>query len=101
MYRPFVKLIEIFVLLFQFTVNLLSIDFGLWKLELNHRKPSPLVFLGLPTRKIVPNLTCCNTPLEASFLVCFVWVVASHIICLNFTLIIFVASYDRVAMSKR
>ena len=37
-------------------------------------------FLVLPTRKIVPNLTCCDTPLEVSFLVCFVWVVASHIV---------------------
>ena len=27
-------------------------------------------FLVLPTRKIVPNLTCCDTPLEVSFLVC-------------------------------
>ena len=36
-------------------------------------------FLVLLTRKIVPNLTCCNTPLEDSFLVClFVWFVASH-----------------------
>ena len=38
-----------------------------------------MVFLFLPTRKIVPNLSCCDTPLDVSFLVClFVWVVASH-----------------------
>ena len=38
-----------------------------------------MVFLFLPTRKIVPNLTWCGTPLDVSFLVClFVWVVASH-----------------------
>ena len=36
-------------------------------------------FLVLLTRKIVPNLTCCNTPLEDSFLIClFVWFIASH-----------------------
>ena len=27
-------------------------------------------FLFLPTRKIVSNLTCCDTPFEVSFLVC-------------------------------